>query len=53
MAGIISIGVGLVFIVGGLSGALALRGTNSAPLLFLVGAGLLIFGAYRFWQANK
>jgi hypothetical protein len=35
---------GIIFIIGGLSGNLALRGTNSGPALAAVGAGLLIWG---------
>jgi hypothetical protein len=47
MRGILSIIIGLVFIVGGLSGKLALRGTESGPLLALVGVGLIGLGIYR------
>jgi len=35
---------GVIFIVGGLSGKLALRGTNSGEALAALGAGLLIWG---------
>ena len=35
---------GVIFIVGGLSGKLALRGTDSGPALAALGAGLLIWG---------
>jgi hypothetical protein len=47
MRGIVSIIIGLVFIVGGLTGQLALRGTESGPLLALVGVGLIGLGIYR------
>lgn len=39
--------IGLIFIVGGLSGKLALIGTNSGEALAAVGAGLLIWGVVR------
>ena len=35
---------GLIFIVGGLSGKLALIGTNSGPALAALGAVLLVIG---------
>ena len=47
MRGIVSIIIGLVFIVGGLTGQLALRGPESGPLLALVGVGLIGLGIYR------
>jgi hypothetical protein len=53
MGGIINIVIGLVFIGGGLSGALALRGTNSGPLLAMIGVGLVIYGVYRLWKTAK
>ncbi len=45
--GIGNILVGFVFIVGGLSGKLVLRGTNSSELLVLLGVGLLMWGFYK------
>jgi hypothetical protein len=42
-----SIIIGLVFIVGGLSGALALIGTNSGTALAVVGVLLVGRGIYR------
>ncbi len=45
--GIGNILVGFVFIVGGLSGKLVLRGTNSSELLVLLGVGLLMWGLYK------
>ncbi len=47
MRGVINIVIGLIFIVGGLTGNLSLRGTNSGPLLAVVGVGLVGFGVYR------
>jgi hypothetical protein len=42
--GIFRIILGLVFIIGGLSGQLALRGTQSGPALAVVGAIILVLG---------
>ena len=47
MRGIINIVIGAVFIVGGLSGAMHLRGTNSGPGLAAVGAILVLLGLFR------
>jgi hypothetical protein len=47
MRGIISIVIGLVFIIGGLSGQLQLRGTGSGPALAALGVGLIGLGIYR------
>jgi hypothetical protein len=41
--GLGNIVVGIVFIIGGLSGNLVLRGTNSGELLALVGLGLVVW----------
>lgn len=45
--------LGIVFIVGGLSGKLALRGTDSGPLLAALGAGLLAWGGYQMWKKKQ
>jgi len=45
--------LGIVFIVGGLSGKLALIGTDSGPALAAVGAGLLIWGIVQQVRARK
>ena len=45
--------LGIVFIVGGLSGKLALIGTDSGPALAVVGAGLLIWGIVQQLRARK
>jgi len=42
-----SVIIGLVFIVGGLSGQLALVGTNSGPALAVVGVLIAGRGIYR------
>jgi hypothetical protein len=47
MRGIGNIIIGIVFIIGGLSGQLVLIGTNSGPLLAVVGVGLIIFGIFK------
>ncbi|HYS61997.1 MAG TPA: hypothetical protein VEM27_15505 [Gemmatimonadales bacterium] len=39
--------IGVIFIVGGLSGQLALVGTNSGTALAVVGALLIARGIYR------
>ena len=52
MGGLINIVIGIVFVIGGLSGGLALRGTGSGPLLALVGAGLLVWGVIRLMRAD-
>jgi hypothetical protein len=44
--GIFRIILGIVFIVGGLSGQLALRGTGSGPALAVVGGVLVLFGIF-------
>jgi hypothetical protein len=36
--------IGAVFLIGGLSGKLALRGTNSSTAIAVVGAGLIVWG---------
>jgi len=48
MRGIISIVIGLVFIVGGLSGNMVLRGTNSGMGLAVVGLLITGVGVFRF-----
>jgi hypothetical protein len=45
--------IGIVFIAGGLSGQLALIGTNSGEALAVVGAGLVIWGIVQVVQARR
>ena len=45
--------IGIVFIVGGLSGKLALIGTNNGEALAALGAGLLIWGVVQLVRAKK
>ena len=47
MRGVANIIIGIIFIIGGLSGKLALIGTNSGPALAVVGGLLIAFGVYR------
>lgn len=47
MRGIANIIIGLVFIVGGLTGGMTLRGTNSSLGLAAVGGVLVALGVYR------
>jgi hypothetical protein len=53
MRGIINIVIGIVLAIGGLSGGLVLRGTNSGPLLALVGAGLAAWGLFQLVRGNR
>jgi hypothetical protein len=45
--------LGIIFIIGGLSGELVFIGTNSGGLLAGVGVILVIWGAYRLYQKRK
>jgi hypothetical protein len=45
--------VGIVFIIGGLSGKLALIGTSSGPALAAVGAALVGWGIVKIVRARK
>jgi len=47
MGGIISIIIGAVLVIGGLSGTLVFRGTNSGLLLALVGVVIAGRGVFR------
>ncbi len=47
MRGILNIIIGVVFIVGGLSGHLVLIGTHNGPALAVVGGLLVAFGLFR------
>jgi hypothetical protein len=47
MRGIINIIIGLVMIIGGLSGNLVLRGTHSGGALAVAGAFLILLGVFR------
>ena len=45
--------MGLIMIIGGLSGKLALVGTNSGGALAAVGIGLLVWGIYNLVNARQ
>ncbi len=45
--------IGLVFIAGGLSGQLTLRGTNSGPALAGLGGVLVIWGIYQVAKSRQ
>lgn len=45
--------IGGVFIVGGLSGNMALRGTNSGPALAVVGGLLVVWGIVQVVRARS
>ena len=53
MGGIISIILGIVMIVGGLTGKMTLRGTGSGTALAAVGAVVLLIGIARFANRNR
>ena len=44
--------IGILFIVGGLSGQLALVGTNSSGALVVVGFGLVGWGIFKMARAR-
>lgn len=45
--------IGGIFIVGGLSGELALLGTNSGGALAAVGAGLVVWGIVQLKRSRE
>jgi hypothetical protein len=47
MRGIISIVIGLVFIIGGLSGKMVMRGTENGYALAAIGAVFIGLGIFR------
>jgi hypothetical protein len=47
MRGVLNIIIGLVFVIGGLSGKLVMKGTQSGGALAVIGVVLLGLGAYR------
>lgn len=53
MRGVFNIIIGIVFIVGGLSGQLVLIGTNSGPALAGVGVLLIGLGIFRIVKAKS
>ena len=53
MRGIISIVLGIVMIVGGLSGTLVLKGTSSGGALAAVGGVVLLIGVFRLARPGQ
>jgi hypothetical protein len=52
MRGLVNIIIGLVFVVGGLTGNLSLRGTQSGPALAVIGVALIGLDAYRMMSKS-
>ncbi|MGC3959459.1 MAG: hypothetical protein QM813_16385 [Verrucomicrobiota bacterium] len=48
-----SIIIGLVMIIGGASGKLALRGTNSTAGLVVIGVALLVWGIFQVVRSRN
>jgi hypothetical protein len=53
MRGIISIVIGAIMVIGGLSGKIVLRGTQSGGAAAAIGGVLIIIGIARLVSANK
>jgi hypothetical protein len=53
MRGVFNIIIGLVFIVGGLSGSLVMIGTQSGVALAVLGVVLVGLGAFRVIRRNE
>ena len=45
--------IGLVMVIGGASGKLVFRGTNSSAALVVVGAILLLWGVFSIWRSRS
>jgi hypothetical protein len=52
MRGIINIIIGVIFVIGGLSGTMVVRGTSSRGGIIAVGAVLIGIGVFRLMRAN-
>lgn len=52
MRGLISIVIGIIFIIGGLSGRLVLIGTHSGPALAVMGVLLILLGGARMLKRS-
>ena len=52
MRGIINIIIGVIFIIGGLTGTLHLRGTNSSGGIAILGGVLVLIGIFRLARSN-
>ncbi len=45
--------IGLVFLIGGLSGKIAIRGTDSTVAASVVGVGLIVWGIVQMVRARS
>ncbi len=45
--------IGIVFVIGGLTGNLALRGTDSGGALAAVGGGMVVWGIFQMLKARQ
>jgi len=45
--------IGVVFIIGGATGNLALIGTNSSPAIMALGAGLVVWGGVQMLRGQN
>jgi uncharacterized membrane protein YfcA len=45
--------LGILFIIGGLSGNFVLRGTDNSELLVLIGVALAIYGGYQVLRRRQ
>jgi len=52
MRGIINIIIGLVMVIGGLTGNLVLKGTQSGGALAAIGALLILIGLFRLTRTQ-
>lgn len=53
ISGIINIIFGLIMAIGGLTGKLALRGTDSGGALAALGLALIAWGAFKLWRQHR
>lgn len=44
---------GIIFVIGGASGRLVLRGTDSCSALIFVGVGLIVWGVVQIMNASN
>ena len=52
MRGIVNIVIGVIFIIGGLTGKLALIGTHNGPALAILGVVLIVIGVLRVLRSR-
>ena len=53
MRGVLSVVIGLVMVVGGLSGRLVLMGTHSGTALAVLGGVIIVIGVARIIAARR